>query len=70
MLFRSNILVTRGRESNSDSLSSDERNWNSPNSISAKDRSVAYRGLNDVSPQNLDSDTFIQLQENGLEGQP
>jgi hypothetical protein len=56
-----------GKEINRDSESSDERNWNSLNSISAKDRSVAYRELYDVSPQNLDSDTFIQLQENDLE---
>ncbi len=60
-------LSKQGKEINRDSESSDERNWNSPNPISAKDESVAYRGLHDISPQNSDSDTFLQLQENNLE---
>lgn len=60
-------LSKLGKEINRDSESSDERNWNSPNLYSAKVKPVAVWGLHDISPQSLNSDTFIQLQKNEME---
>lgn len=60
-------LSKLGKEINRDSESSDERNWNSLNPYGAKDEPVAVRGLYDISPQSSDSDTYLYLQENGIE---
>ncbi len=51
-------LSKQGKEINRDSESSDERNRNSPNHYSAKDKPVAVVGSQEVLSQSLYSDTL------------